>query len=155
MSTGTAIDVAERLDSYWHPYHDKVGATLAALREQHGIALLWDAHSIPSRVPSLFGGELPALNIGTFDGRSCSLSRAEAVLDAARQGPYSVVANARFKGGYITRHYGNPDEDIHAVQLELAQRTYMDEQSLGFDANKATQLRHTLRAMLAAFTMRP
>jgi N-formylglutamate amidohydrolase len=149
------VDVAGRLRRYWRPYHDKISDTLSLLRERHGTALLWDAHSIPSRVPSLFDGELPALNIGSFNGRACSGDRIAAVLGAARKSAYDVVVDARFKGGFITRHYGEPDNNVHALQLELAQRTYMDEASGRYDTTKAAQLRDTLRGMLAAFTMRP
>jgi N-formylglutamate deformylase len=148
------IDIRQRLDRYWRPYHHKIADTLATLRDRHGLALLWDAHSIASRVPMLFDGNLPALNIGTFDGRSCGADRAQAVVDVATAGPYDSVVNARFKGGYITRHYGDPDNGIHALQLELAQRCYMDEETTLYDESKALQLQDTLRPMLAAFTMR-
>lgn len=148
-----AIDVATRLDRYWRPYHEKIEKTLAGLREKHGRALLWDAHSIASRVPMLFDGELPVLNVGTFDGRSCSDLRAEAVMQAALGSPYDAVLNARFRGGYITRHYGDPGNGIDAIQLELAQRAYMDEESGAFDPAKASPMRDTLRAMLTAFTI--
>lgn len=147
------IDVQQRLDRYWRPYHDKIAETLATLRNRHGLALLWDAHSIASRVPRLFEGSLPALNIGTFEGRSCAADRAGAVLDVAMESPYDAVANARFKGGYITRHYGNPGSRVHALQLELAQRCYMDEKDGVYSESKASQLQDTLRLMLAAFTM--
>ena len=148
------IDVADRLERYWHPYHRRIESSLAALRAEHGVALLWDAHSIASRVPMLFDGELPVLNVGTFDGRSCASERADAVMATALASPYDAVCNARFKGGYITRRYGDPGKGVHAIQLELAQRAYMDEASGEFDAAKASQLGDTLRAMIAAFTMR-
>ena len=148
-----SIDTAERVAMYWQPYHDKIAATLDRLRQQHGHALLWDAHSIPSRVPALFDGELPVLNIGTFDGRSCPAARCAAVSAVAEQSTYDSVVNGRFKGGYITRCYGQPAEGVDALQLEIAQRSYMDETTGEFDDNKASLLRDTLRAMLTAFTM--
>jgi N-formylglutamate deformylase len=149
------IDVPDRLVRYWHPYHQKITATLDELRDRYGLALLWDAHSIASHVPMLFHGELPVLNIGTFDGRSCAAGRANAVVEVALASPYATVANDRFKGGYITRHYGDPENKIHALQLELAQRSYMNEANGCFDEARASELRNTLRAMLAAFTMQP
>jgi len=145
------IDVDDRVHRYWRPYHDKIETTLANLRAKHGVALLWDAHSIASRVPALFDGELPALNVGTWDGRSCDANIAGAVVQAAKESSYDVVFNTRFKGGYITRHYGQPEENIHAIQLEIAQRAYMDEVSAIFDESKASQLRDCLRRMLDAF----
>ena len=145
------IDKEARVATYWRPYHEQLQQTLQALREQHGYALLWDAHSIPSSVPLLFDGELPVLNIGTFDGRSCAAPLAEAVLAVAEASPYETVINARFKGGHITRHYGDPENGIHALQLELAQRAYMHERTLQYDRELAAELRATLKVMLDAY----
>ena len=142
------IDKEQRIDRYWRPYHDKIDATLAALIDQHGYALLWDAHSIKSRVPRLFDGELPALNLGTWGGRSCSRAIADAVAAAADASAYEAVLNGRFQGGYITRRYGKPDTGIHAIQLELAQRAYMNESTLEYDKDKAARLRDTLGHLL-------
>jgi len=146
-----AAERAYRVQTCWQPYHDKLAETLAALRERHGYALLWDAHSIPSRVPRLFDGVLPVLNLGTFDDRSCD-ARVSAELQAiAARSPYSAVLNGRFKGGYITRHYGDPQRNVQAVQLELAQRAYMDEAARSYDEGLAARLRATLRALLQAY----
>lgn len=147
------IDVGARLARFWRPYHDRIRATLDALCERHGHALLWDAHSIKSHVPRLFDGELPVLNIGTFDGRSCGQARTNAVMTVASSSQYPAVLDGRFKGGYTTRHYGVPASGVHALQLEIAQRAYMDEASGAYDEALASPLRDTLRAMLAAFTM--
>jgi N-formylglutamate amidohydrolase len=121
------------------------------MHAKHGYALLWDAHSIPSVVPRLFDGELPELNVGTDDGRSCAPSIEATVVEAVNAGTYSTAVNARFKGGYITRHYGRPGEGVHAIQLEIAQRAYMDEATTVFDAAKAHGLRALLRQLLRAF----
>ena len=146
-----AIDKPDRVRRYWRPYHDKIRAVLDELRNAHGYALLWDAHSIPSRVPSLFDGELPVLNVGTWDGRSCDQTLQDAIVRVAEDSSYDTVVNARFKGGFITRHYGQPEHDVHAVQLELAQRAYMDEASTNYDEQRASQIRDTLENMLHAF----
>jgi N-formylglutamate deformylase len=148
---GTAIDIGARIERYWRPYHDKLDAALAEIKEEFGYALLWDAHSIPSRVPRLFDGELPVLNLGTWNQRSCDLSLENAVMAAAQASPYEAVLNARFKGGYITRHYGRPAAHVHAIQLELAQRAYMNEKSLEYDQEKAFPLIQTLTNLLRAF----
>lgn len=145
------IDTAARIAAYWQPYHERIRATLDNLRDQHGYALLWDAHSIPSEVPRLFDGRLPALNIGTNGGASCGAEIETAVNAVAEASDYSSVLNGRFRGGYITRHYGDPGNGIHAVQLEIAQRVYMNERTRTFDAEKALHLRATLRAMLMAY----
>jgi len=145
------IEKASRVDKYWRPYHEHIRATLESLREKHGYALLWDAHSIPSVVPRLFDGELPELNLGSNGGASCGKSIEDAVTADALSSPFDAVLNGRFKGGYITRHYGDPDNDIHALQLEIAQRAYMTEDTALLDTEKATDLRDTLCKMLTTF----
>lgn len=144
-------EMRERVATYWQPYHDSLESALRALRKKHGHALLWDAHSIAGVVPRLFDGELPDLNIGTNGGRSCAASATERVVAVAATSPYSHVLNGRFKGGYITRHYGDPESGVHAMQLEIAQRVYLNEASTIFDARKGSRLRDTVRPMLEAF----
>lgn len=140
-----------RLARYWRPWHAQLADSLARIREHFGYALLWDAHSIRSALPRLFEGELPDLNIGTNDGQSCPAPVEEAVAGVARASPYSMAVNERFKGGYITRHYGDPENSVFALQLELAQRCYMDESSLRYDARRAAALCDTLSEMLQAY----
>ncbi|GMR16962.1 MAG: N-formylglutamate deformylase [Gammaproteobacteria bacterium] len=150
---GASVSAAEqrlRTEEYWQPYHDQLAACLGALRERHGYALLWDAHSIRAAVPALFEGTLPDLNIGTHDGASCAVEIEAALLQVAGGSQYSSVLNGRFKGGYITRHYGAPAQGIHAVQLELAQHCYMDEDSLRYDETSARKLAQLIRALLQA-----
>ena len=113
--------------SYWQPYHDALAAELSRLSAIHGSAILWDAHSIASQVPSLFEGRLPDFNLGTFNGKSCDTDIAAQTLAVAQHCGFSTVLNGRFKGGYITRRYGNPKKGINAIQLEMAQMIYMDE----------------------------
>jgi N-formylglutamate amidohydrolase len=146
-----AIDIDDRVGRYWRPYHDKISVSLARLRETFGYALLWDAHSIASHVPLLFDGELPVLNIGTWSGRSCSQAMADAVMRVAESSAYSSVLDGRFEGGHITRHYGQPDDNVHAVQLEIAQRAYMDEITTSYDEVTASQMRDTLSDLLQVF----
>lgn len=145
------IDRGLRVARFWQPYHDCIRDTLQRLRERHGYALLWDAHSIASVVPRLFDKRLPVLNVGTWDGRSCAPRLADAVMAVARRSPYEAVIDQRFKGGHITRYYGAPSQKIHAIQLELAQRAYMDERTLEFDRTAAGKLRDTLKRMLDAY----
>jgi N-formylglutamate amidohydrolase len=147
-----AMDVDNRIQTYWRPYHDKISEVIAGFRESHGYALLWDAHSISSRVPALFDGELRVLNLGTWDGRSCDQSLANALMRVARESRYDAVLNARFKGGYITRHYGDPEANVQAVQLEIAQRAYLNEATKVYDTVKASQLRDTLQGFIETFT---
>jgi N-formylglutamate deformylase len=125
----SAEEIEHRLSLYWQPYHDALAAELARIKAIHGYALLWDAHSIRSKIPRLFEAQLPVFNFGCADGASCDAGIAHALLATAKrlQPDWPAVLNGRFKGGYITRHYGNPTERVHAMQLELAQRSYMEE----------------------------
>jgi N-formylglutamate deformylase len=144
-----AAEVAARVAGYWQPYHDKLAATLAEIKARHGYALLFDAHSIKSELPRFFPGRLPEINLGTADQTSADPALGESLLDVARGFPaYASVLNARYKGGIITRRYGRPAEQVHAVQLELAWRAYMDEQSLAFDEARAARVRPALRAII-------
>ncbi|MDH3230857.1 MAG: N-formylglutamate deformylase, partial [Alphaproteobacteria bacterium] len=147
-------EIARRVSQYWEPYHTALAAELERLRATHGVALLWDAHSIASEVPRFFEGRLTDLNIGTNGGKSCDpplARRVMAVAEAGAASGYSVVLDGRFRGGYITRHYGRPDASVHAVQLEQSQRTYMDEgPPFAFRDDLARAVRPALRAMLEA-----
>lgn len=152
-----AAETAARREAYWRPYHEALAAELHRLRAEHGRALLFDGHSIRSELPWLFDGELPALNLGTADGASCApaiTGRLGALL--AGQARFSQVVNGRFKGGYITRHHGRPGEGLHAVQLEMCQRCYMDEAAdprEAWDEARAAEvaplIEHLLQEMLA------
>lgn len=142
-------EIAARVAQYWQPYHAALAAELERLQAAHGRVLLWDGHSIRGELPQLFPGALPDLNLGTADGASCGSGLALALAHTlAAQSAYTFVINGRFKGGYITRHYGRPDQGIHAVQLELAQRTYLDEATAHWDAARATALQGLLRRLL-------
>ena len=122
-------EVAARVDAVWKPYHRKLQAELDRLKAQHGIVALWDAHSIRSVLPRFFEGRLTDLNLGTGGGTSCDPALADELLRIATSADgYSAVLNGRFKGGHITRTYGNPVGGVHAVQLEMTQRSYMEEQ---------------------------
>ena len=144
----TADEIADRVAGYWQPYHDRIRDSLDAIRAKHGYAVIWDAHSIASRVPRLFEGELPELNVGTYGGLSCAPPLESALFEVAKRSPYSAVLNGRFQGGFITRHYSDVATRIHGVQLEIAQRAYMDEVSQDYDTEKAARLRVTLRHMI-------
>lgn len=149
----TRDDIAERLESYWWPYHDRLRLALAELRAHHGRALLWEAHSIRRSIPALFEGALPDVNLGTGGGTACPAPVAARLLAVARATPgFSAVLDGRFQGGYITRHYGQPAEGILAVQLELVQACYLDDAAPEqWDAARAAPAQALIRALLAAY----
>jgi N-formylglutamate deformylase len=147
-----AQERARRRSAYWEPYHHALQAELQRLHRTHGYALLWDAHSIRSEIPWLFEGVLPGLNIGTAGGASADLSITQAIADVcAQHSQTSHVVNGRFKGGYITRHYGAPAARVHAVQLEMCQKLYMHETPpYAYDPELARRIQPQLRAILQA-----
>ena len=142
--------VQQRLHTYWQPYHAALAAELARLKAQHGHALLWDGHSIRSELPWLFEGRLPDLNLGTASGQSCAASLRSALTQVLQaQWAFSHVTDGRFKGGYITRQYGRPQDGIHAVQLEKCWSCYMDEAPPWvLSPERAARLLPVLRALL-------
>ena len=142
-------EVRARVERYWRPYHDALRDELARLHAAHGRVVLWEGHSIRGELPFLFEGRLPDLNLGTANGASAGVSlqrRLEAVL--AGQSRYDWVHNGRFRGGHITRHYADPPRGIQAVQLEISQRVYMDEDSFAWDEARAAQAQALIRALL-------
>ncbi|HEX7932458.1 MAG TPA: N-formylglutamate deformylase [Paraburkholderia sp.] len=144
-------EVARRREAYWKPYHEALANELAALKARHGNVLLWEAHSIRSQVPRFFEGRLPDFNFGTSNGASAAAGLGEELAAVVeRHGGYSAVANGRFKGGYITRQYGQPSQGVHAVQLELSQITYMqEERPYAYDETLAAQVEPLLEELVA------
>ncbi len=128
-----AQEIRRRVETYWNPYHRLLRKELGRIKDLHGYAVLLDAHSIRSKVPLLFTGTLPDLNLGSNSGRSAASSLLSSVRSALTDSRFSMVMDGRFKGGYITRHYGNPRQGIHAVQLEMAQSAYMQEDPAQWD----------------------
>lgn len=163
----SADEIARRRKLYFDPYHAALRSELARLRKAHASVVLYDAHSIRSHVPRLFEGTLPQFNIGTFNGRSCSQQLTDAVAASCATYPADQVVNGRFKGGAITRTYGQPSQGVHAIQMELACRGYMTEPELPlselnwpakWSPQKAAPLQRALRAVLdscLAFAHRP
>lgn len=146
----TAQDVALRKTQFHGPYHAALAAEIARVKARHGVAILYDCHSIRSRIPFLFDGTLPDFNLGTHGGRSCAPAIEAAVQEVAAATGRTHVLNGRFKGGWTTRHYGQPATGVHALQMELAQSTHLVTEAppFAYDAAKAEVLRGTLRTIL-------
>ena len=144
-------EIDRRIDSYWRPYHQALAAEIYRLRSTHGVALLFDAHSIRSEVPRFFAGRLADFNLGTAAGASADGALAARLLAICRKADaYSSVLNGRFTGGYITRRHGKPANAVHALQLELSQATYMDEDPpFGYRPDLADAVRPVLMKLLA------
>ena len=145
-----ADEIARRRAVYWQPYHDALAGELARIRARHGHAILFDGHSIKSTLPWLFEGKLPDLNLGTAGGNSCAPSLRAALSQVlASQHDFTQVTDGRFKGGHITRHFGQPAAGHHAVQLEMCWSTYMAEQPpYDVDPERASRLAPVLRALV-------
>jgi len=143
-------EIAKRLEAVWRPYHRRLAMEIERVRAEHGEVVLWDAHSIVSEAPRLFEGRLPDFNLGTADNTSCDPELAQSLRVAlSRHEGYTSVLNGRFRGGYITRHYGKPAAGVQAIQLEMAEAIYMDESSpYGFRADRAARVRPILRELL-------
>lgn len=145
-----AAEVAERRAAFHAPYHTALAAELDRVRDRHGVAILYDCHSIRSCIPYLFDGTLPDLNIGTVSGASCDARIAAAVHDACRATGRPTVRDGRFKGGWCTRHYGRPEAGIHAIQMELAQSTHLASECppFAYDPARAEAIRPVLADIL-------
>ena len=145
-----AVEIEFRRRTYWQPYHDALAAEIERIKAKHGYVVLWDGHSIKSELPWLFEGKLPDLNLGTAGGTSCAPALAAAFGHVlATQDRFTHVVDGRFKGGYITRHYGRPDDNVHAVQLEMCFSCYMlEEPPYMVDAGRAGRLLPVLRSLL-------
>jgi N-formylglutamate deformylase len=143
-------EIARRIQHYWQPYHDALGAELGRVRGLHGHAILFDGHSIKSELPWLFDGRLPDLNLGTADGASCAPALRSALTRVlAGQSRFTQVVDGRFKGGYTTRHYGDPDHGAHAVQLEMCWSCYMPETApYAWDPERASAVQPVLRRLI-------
>jgi N-formylglutamate deformylase len=144
-------DISFRLETFHKPYHDALAEQIRRVHEEHGLCILYDCHSIRSHIPFLFQGKLPDFNIGTNEGKSCSPEIASAVgrIAFAASG-YDAVVNGRFKGGWTTRHYGQPQKGVHAIQMELTQSSHLASEALPFDYDegKAERLRRHLKDIL-------
>lgn len=153
-----AGEIARRRAAYFDPYHAAIEAEIARLRALHPRIVLYDAHSIRSHVPRLFDGELPQFNIGTNGGTTCAPGLCEAVEAACAATSWSQVTDGRFRGGWTTRHYGRPEQGVHAIQMELACRGYIDEPEsfdeahwpTPYDEARARPMREALASILIA-----
>ncbi|MGX1787858.1 N-formylglutamate deformylase [Bosea sp. NPDC055332] len=145
-------EITHRREAYFQPYHAALAAEIAHAKAQHGFCLLWDCHSIKSVIPRLFPGTLPTLNLGTNSGASAAPAVEAAATAAMAGSAFTQVVNGRFKGGWITRHYGQPADHVHALQMEIALSAYLDDEAAPwtFAPGKAASLQATLSAMIEA-----
>lgn len=152
-----SLEIERRRRTWFDPYHAALESELERLRDRHGSVVLYDAHSIRSRIPRLFSGELPQFNIGTHSGASCAPALTAAVAAACAATQLGHVVNGRFRGGWTTRHYGQPAKGVHAIQMELAMRGYLHEPAIltpqnwpqAFEPRRAAGLASALQGVLA------
>ncbi|GAA0213442.1 hypothetical protein GCM10009123_20870 [Kangiella japonica] len=140
-------EVARRVELYWKPYHQQLEQLIDQANEKFGYCLLFEAHTIQSHVPRFFDGQLPDFNFGTNEGITINQVLAR-TLEEFDTGEYSKIINGRFKGGYITRQYAKPDDNIYTIQLELSQATYLDEKLRLFDHDKSHKVKAVIRQLL-------
>lgn len=147
-----AAGITSRIAAFHRPYHAALETEIERVRSRHGIAVVYDCHSIRSRLPFLFEGELPALNIGTDNGRTCARWIESVAHRIAVASSRSTVLNGRFRGGWTTRHYGRPDAGVHAIQMEIAQSAYLESEAppWNYSEAKAEKLRLILKSILHA-----
>ena len=131
-SEPNAQDISRRLSHFHAPYHRALADEIARVKALHGVAILFDCHSIRSQIPRLFEGTLPDFNIGTDNGTTCDARLEQVILDVCKASGRSTVLNGRFRGGWTTRHYGRPNEKVHAIQMELAQSSHLNHEVLPF-----------------------
>jgi N-formylglutamate deformylase len=148
----SSIEIENRLTQYYEPYHQRIEKELARLHQKFGKVLLWDCHSIRQFVPSIHSEKFPDLILGDADGASASSELIATAIDSFQNSGYSFSHNHPFKGGYITRHYGNPEVNRHALQLEMSKINYMDEQELHYDADKAQKIKLILAETFTKLT---
>lgn len=150
ISEPSEAEIAARKASFHAPYHAALAAEIERVRAKHGVAILYDCHSIRSHIPFLFEGTLPDFNIGTNSGRSCAPAIEAVTHEVAAATGRTHVLNGRFKGGWTTRHYGQPGSGVHAIQMELAQSTHLATETppFAYDETKADALRVTLKDIL-------
>lgn len=140
-------EVARRTELYWKPYHQELQRLIKQTKDKFGYCLLFEAHTIQSHVPRFFDGQLPDFNFGTNEGQTVN-DQLKAVLENFDTGDYSKIINGRFKGGFITRQYANPEDNIYTIQLELSQITYLDEKLRLFDKEKAQKVGEAIKRLV-------
>jgi N-formylglutamate deformylase len=141
-------EVNRRVQQYYKPYHDKVAELIAEKKQKFGKILLWDCHSIRQQVPTIYKEKFPDLILGNADGASASKEIIDTALNTLSKSDYSVSHNHPFKGGYITRNFGKPANQVHALQLEMSKTMYMDDQEKNYHEERAAKMRDLLKAVL-------
>jgi N-formylglutamate deformylase len=153
LNPPTRGDIQQRLNLYHHQYHQNLSAEIERVKSIHGIVVVYDCHSIRSQIPYLFDHRLPDLNIGDNGGQSCAADITASIEKICAKLRHNThVVNGRFRGGWTTRHYGRPEDGVHAIQMELAQRAYLHSElpPFNYDAGKASSLRRVLSDILHA-----
>lgn len=144
------VEVKRRLYTYYWPYYEQVQQLLDARKEQFGKVLLWDAHSIRHFVPTIREDVFPDMILGNNDETTAHPAIIETALNTLRSGSYGVNHNTPFRGGHITRYFGKPENNVHALQLEMNKILYMDDKELHFHEDRANKVREVLKTTFEA-----
>ncbi len=143
-------EVKRRIPLYFTPYHEKINSLLQELKEEFGVAVLWEAHSIRQKVPTIRKDDFPDLILGNNDGKTANGELIEAVLKELGSDTYELKHNTPFKGGHITRSFGDPENNIHALQLEMTKVNYMEDDELTFSEERSNRIRKILKSSFEA-----
>ena len=140
-------EVDRRKELYFYPYHKAIDQLMSIVREEFGYALLWDAHSIRRLVPSIRQEPFPDFIIGTNSGQSCHPDIQEVVFQHLTRAGYEVQQNTIFKGGYITRGHGKPDQGLHTIQLEMCKNLYCEDDEITWSESRGGKMRKLFSAI--------
>ncbi len=143
-------EVERRLTEYYWPYYNKIQDLLDERLATFGKALLWDAHSIRHFVPTIRKEIFPDMILGNNDETTAHPELIETALHGLTSGKFGVNHNTPFKGGHITRYFGKPEQNIHALQLEMNKILYMDDEERNFHEERANEMRAVLKPTFEA-----
>jgi N-formylglutamate deformylase len=138
-------EVERRLNEYYWPYYRAIENLMLDIKDEFGKVLLWDAHSIRRLVPTIRATPFPDMILGSNDETSASQELIDTALDTLRTGNFTINHNDPFKGGHITRYFGRPAQNQHALQLEMNKILYMNDEELKFHPGRAEHIQQLLR----------
>ncbi|GAA4113631.1 N-formylglutamate deformylase [Aquimarina addita] len=142
------IEIQRRLDLYYWPYYRQIETLIADLKKKFGKVLLWDAHSIRHLVSTIQKKPFPDMILGNNDQKTAHPQLILTALEKLRSKKFEVAHNTPFKGGHITRYFGKPAQNVHALQLEMNKILYMDDNEITYNTKRASEVQEVLQDTL-------